>query len=239
MSSERPVPRPRTVPPCASHTISPEVDSKSPRRRSPRAEELFHRLSQLRGEQLREELAQLDIQRSQRSSNPHRQRNRDRRYSGNYQSPPRSNQLRLRVDMTRPAVRNRTVSSRSEPSGICQRRSLQQPRDRRLHLRKLRLDHLRGVFFKNPVHIADYSLDASREVQLGRQSFKYFVYGSAQQIDKPDVEFDLNVGYETFDPRPLDEGLTSICNFLMKYYSNRPAVTLRQVSFFICNFLYI
>ena len=82
------------------------------------------------------------------------------------------------------------------------------------------------------MYIADYSLNAAREVQLGRQNFKYFVYGSAQQVNQPDVEFDLNVGYESFDPRTIHEGLTSICSYLLKYYSDRPGVTLRQVSLF-------
>ena len=101
------------------------------------------------------------------------------------------------------------------------------------HFRQLNIDSLRYCFQKTPEHFHDYSLDDQRNVQLGRHNFKYFVYGSAREVYKPSVEFNLNIGYNTFNSRPLDEGLTSICNYLVQYYAWYPRVSLKLVSFFL------
>uniref|UniRef100_A0AC34G5U5 Decapping nuclease n=1 Tax=Panagrolaimus sp. ES5 TaxID=591445 RepID=A0AC34G5U5_9BILA len=60
--------------------------------------------------------------------------------------------------------------------------------------------------------------------------YKEFFYDGDEGHQR--YHFDLNHGYETFDERlqrPLDEGLASICKYLLRKFSTtRPGITLRE-----------
>lgn len=79
-----------------------------------------------------------------------------------------------------------------------------------------------------PIHICDFWLDRQRNVYIGRDGFKYYDHKSF--ASKPKLDFRLSDGIETFDPRPLDEGLNNILNYILKV--TEPDTPLKQVSFF-------
>uniref|UniRef100_A0AC34GBB5 Decapping nuclease n=1 Tax=Panagrolaimus sp. ES5 TaxID=591445 RepID=A0AC34GBB5_9BILA len=95
---------------------------------------------------------------------------------------------------------------------------------------KLNIKDLFHSFCNDPIHLDDYWLDFDRRCHLGRDMYKEFFYDGDEGHQR--YHFDLNHGYETFDERlqrPLDEGLASICKYLLlKFSSTRPGITLRE-----------
>uniref|UniRef100_A0AC34Q1C3 Decapping nuclease n=1 Tax=Panagrolaimus sp. JU765 TaxID=591449 RepID=A0AC34Q1C3_9BILA len=64
-----------------------------------------------------------------------------------------------------------------------------------------------------PVLLDDFILNRERKITVGRHKHKYL----AEEYLRNDgrVQFDLNPGLDTFDPRPSDEGLDQILQYLL------------------------
>uniref|UniRef100_A0AC34PW63 Uncharacterized protein n=1 Tax=Panagrolaimus sp. JU765 TaxID=591449 RepID=A0AC34PW63_9BILA len=65
----------------------------------------------------------------------------------------------------------------------------------------------------SPVLVDDFILNRKREITVGRHKHKYLAENLLN--NNGSVHFDLNPGFETYDPRPLDEGLDHILNYLL------------------------
>uniref|UniRef100_A0A914QN88 Decapping nuclease n=1 Tax=Panagrolaimus davidi TaxID=227884 RepID=A0A914QN88_9BILA len=83
---------------------------------------------------------------------------------------------------------------------------------------------LRQPIDAKPIHISDFWLDRQRNVNIGREAFKYYDHQSF--ASKQNIDFHLSDGIATFDPRPLDEGLTNILSYILKV--TQPNTPLKQ-----------
>uniref|UniRef100_A0A914PIC9 Decapping nuclease n=1 Tax=Panagrolaimus davidi TaxID=227884 RepID=A0A914PIC9_9BILA len=83
---------------------------------------------------------------------------------------------------------------------------------------------LRQPIDAKPIHISDFWLDRQRNVNIGREAFKYYDHQSF--ASKKKLDFNLSDGIATFDPRPLDEGLTNILSYILKI--TQPNTSLKQ-----------
>uniref|UniRef100_A0AC34FGG5 Decapping nuclease n=1 Tax=Panagrolaimus sp. ES5 TaxID=591445 RepID=A0AC34FGG5_9BILA len=77
----------------------------------------------------------------------------------------------------------------------------------------------------HPHLIDDYVLTREREIIIGKKTHKYLVekYLSDEEL----ITFDLSEGFETYDPKPSDEGLSAVLQYILK--KAEPGQSLKEV----------
>lgn len=80
----------------------------------------------------------------------------------------------------------------------------------------------------SPELLNDFILNRQRKITIGRDNHKYLVEKYLQ--NGGEVNFDLNQGLNTYDPRPLDEGLNHILQYITLISERTGETNLKKVS---------
>ena len=80
----------------------------------------------------------------------------------------------------------------------------------------------------SPILLDDFILNRERKIAIGRDKHKYLVEHYLKKGGK--VNFDLNQGMSTFDPRPQNEGLDQILQYITLESERTGERDLKKVS---------